>query len=338
MVSVFDVVIGQGFYHQLRSTQFETTRGKVLTSQVIVEQGDESTIYRPKVTYENSVNNETLHGDMVSYGEIAIGDSSAKCFVADHPVGKIIDVHFDPANASDAVLVTGIQGADLFILMFMTPFNVVMVGGWYILGRLAFGSIIPTAFGRPCRFSDDGYEMRIMINRISPFAVFGICLLATSFANTFVVGIGAAIISGALPSLPVMLVVWTFNLSLSGLVTNRYALRNWSGHYDIVVRQLEKKVTLPVNDKRKKEVTLSFKEIEEVFIDKNTNIDFGGDEQHSFRVNLRLVPHSKSSIANRKNIELLKSFHGEEEARAYRFANWFVTDVLNRPLPSDQSN
>ena len=327
LVGIADIAIGDGLYHQLRATQFATARGEILSSEIESDRdSDGNTTYQPKVTYTYEVNNETLRGETIRYGETGSGNSYAHEFVADRPVGEIVDVHYDPSDPSDAVLVTGIEGSDLFLLMFITPFNVIMVGGWYFLASTLRQLVMPATNIPPCRYSDDGYEMRIMIDRVSLIAVVNISLLALCFTSVFVVGFGTG--RGFHPSLTTMLIVWSIILSITTLLTTWFAMQNWSGKYDILVHHLDQKITLPVTRKRKQEVILPLRDIEEVYVDRNVKTDSDGDQHVTFFVRTRIHPDSKALDEKSSSTETLSKFHDEEEA--YRFADWFVADVLKR--------
>jgi len=330
IVVIFDVVIGHGLYHQLRATQFASTQGRIISSEVLVENGSDGALYRPKVSYEYSVKNVPVRGEAIRYSESSSSDRWAYEFIADHPVGKIVDVHYDPSDNSDAVLIPGIQGSDLFLLMFMTPFNVVMLGGWYFLGSYFLNLIVPKRFRRPCRFSDDGYELRIMVNRTPLLAVIAVCMLGLCFVSIFIVGIGSSFFdgfgSGFHPGFSAMVAVWTIILSITGLATARYAVRNWTGINDIVVHRFGKKITLPRNSRRKEAHTFPLNEIKEITVDGRTKINSDSDQQVEFLVQLHRTPGKHSKSANHRNVERLATFW--QEGKAERFANWLVEDVL----------
>lgn len=324
IVGIFDVVISRGIYHQIRATQFVTTRGEIISSEVESDHDSDGTTYRPKATFEYDADNQTLLGKTIRHNLTGSSDSYAHEFVANHPVGKKVDVHYDPSNPTDAVLVTGLEGSDLFMLMFMTPFNVIMLGGWYFLFSTIRQLVTPENWVRPCRYTDDGYEMRIMIDRVPLIAVVGISLLALCFINVFVVGFG----SGFHPSMTTMLTTWLIILLITILATVWFAIRNWSGDYDIVVHRFGKKITLPATNKRKQEVTIPIKDIEDVYVDRNVKTGSDGEEHESFFVRIKVQPNSKALNDKFTNTQTLVKIFDEE--KAYRFADWFATDVLKQ--------
>lgn len=328
IVGLFDVVIGHGIYNQLRTTQFVTAPGEILSSEVESDTDSDGTTYRPKVTYEYEVNNEILRGNTIRYGEASSSDSYAHEFVADRPVGEIVDVYFNPSNPSDAVLVTGIEGSDLFMLMFMTPFNMVMLGGWYFLAS-TFKHLLMPNHVRPCRYVDDGYELRIMIDRVPLIAVVGISLLALCFVSVFIVGFG--VVGGFRPDIATMVTVWSIILSITLLTTAWFAKRNWSGYYDILVHRFDQKITMPPAKNKNQEVTFSLRDIERVYVDRNVKTDSDSDEHESFFVRIKLQPNSKATQNKHTDVETLSKFHDEDAA--HRFADWFETDVLKREKP-----
>lgn len=57
-----------------------------------------------------------------------IGQICASEFVAAHPPGSAVTVFYDPASPATAVLESGFDGRDIFLPLFLLPFNVVMLG------------------------------------------------------------------------------------------------------------------------------------------------------------------------------------------------------------------
>src|SRR6185295_278079 len=55
-----------------------------------------------------------------------------------HRVGSRVSVYYDEDETTESVLRPGIDSGDLFLLLFMTPFNLVMGGMWIYGGSIAW--------------------------------------------------------------------------------------------------------------------------------------------------------------------------------------------------------
>ena len=123
------------------------------------------------------------------------------------PVGFDVDVFYNPADPKDCVLSRGLDGGDLFLAMFITPFNLFMLGLWSGLWHL-----LRSIFSR--RESERISELFVTDDSSPMFAALAE-LAAASFLMTFVVGIPTGSFH---PSKLVMQVVWII-LIASAVVT-----------------------------------------------------------------------------------------------------------------------
>lgn len=320
IVGCVDCFVSYDFYRQLVATSYEQVSGEVTHSEVETDHDSDGTTYRAIVHYQYSVAGKGYSNDVIRFGEVASGDSYAHEFVAAHPVGTKVAVYYDSDDPSQAVLLPGISGGQLFLLMFLTPFNVVMFGGWFlvILDRY------PSDDWLARKVIDDGYEIRIVVNRISPFAVFAGSLLGFCFFSIFIV----AFTFGPHASLQVMLVVWAIILVLCCLPTVWIAARCWSGYYDIVCERFNQTVTLPAQKKRSQPLRVGYREVETVQVVTESRRDSDGDEHHKYEVWLTLGD-KRPAIASAR--EFLTYFY--EAEKAHHFANWFEYKVLKSAGP-----
>ena len=103
--------------------------GKVILSQVTEEPGDEGPVRHAVFQYAYSVACQPYTCERCRYGS----QSNSPARVETLPVGTEVDVYYNPGNPADACVYRGVDGSDLCELMFLTPFNVIMVIGWYAL-------------------------------------------------------------------------------------------------------------------------------------------------------------------------------------------------------------
>ena len=96
------------------------------------------------------------------------------------PVGSRVPVAYDPADPSESVLRPGLTGMHLFMVWFLTPFNVIAVGGtslttasntrgWTETAWDGTGSGCSSVYSKPSWQHDTGCSMR-MLNDVSAVA------------------------------------------------------------------------------------------------------------------------------------------------------------------------
>ena len=201
ITGVFDCMMVWGAYRQTQALGYPTAPGVIRHSKVTTNSDSEGTTYGVDVKYAYWVDGREFTGEQYRYNQMSSSDDNAKRVVASLPVGKELPVYYNPDDPSDAVLKTGIEGSDLFMALFMMPFNIVMVGGWYFL----VGGIVQWRRGVRAR------APRPRANRLKSAGPLGAAvgaLLAVSFLSIFAV----AIPLGFNPPLWMMGSVWVFVL------------------------------------------------------------------------------------------------------------------------------
>jgi hypothetical protein len=200
----FDAVIAWGAFRQVRGLRYARTTGVMTQSEVEeVPDTDGPSTYRPKLRYTYSVAGKDYVGDRYRYGRWATSAGWATQIVASHPVGARVEVHYAPADPSDAVLKVGVEGMDLFLAMFLLPFNLVSLAFCIALGRAFSHRPLPPRFGR-ADFSGGGVGVPGWFSPWRPLYTGGVVAGVLALIGTF--GIGFTF--GGAPPLPVMLVAW----------------------------------------------------------------------------------------------------------------------------------
>ena len=263
MTLAFDVFWATAVYRQVAAAGYPTVDGVVTTSKVVVVPRGHRSTTAPKITYAYQIGNKKYIGDRYRYGQGSTSDGNVRQVVDQFPIGRRVMVYYSPDDPSDSLLHTGIDGSDLFLAMFMTPFNAVMLGIWAAFAIAIRNSRRPPVAGG-VRFWDDGFQLRIRLPRIAP-GVVGIGLLAGgSFLLTFVVGFFAG---GFNPPVERMAVVLSL-LWLAAFVAYLMAkVRVMSGRADLLIDDLNGAVTLPQTFGRKELQTLLADQLRSVVVD-----------------------------------------------------------------------
>lgn len=207
-----------------------------------------------KVLYLYEVNGRKYAGEKFRHGMHAGGVESARVIKSRYPVGKTVAVRYNPADPADSVMVAGLQGADLLELLFMTPFNVVMVFGWWLVAAAIRGLARSRDWRIECpppvtRLTDNDCTVRLRLAHPGPM-VFTVCAL---FAGPMV--LAPIVLQGSQGEITVaqMGIAWASLLALTvGLVVWQ-SKRIAAGRYDFVVHRLRGVLALPLAFRKKKE-------------------------------------------------------------------------------------
>lgn len=274
-VGVFDGFILTALYRQIRATGYAQTTGTVTHSELTRNSDGDGTTYGVRIEYTYTVNGSVLTGDRFRYNAGSSSDSGwARAAVREHPVGATIPVFFNPHNPADSVLKPGTNGADLFLLLFLTPFNMVslgfIAGGVYALNR----KFRPGIAGG-VKWTDDGRFIRVRLPRYSPmFACLAIIGLG-SFISIFIVGFS----SGFHPSLLMIGSVWAVLLA-TGVGSALWLRFNEArGKTDLVINQVAQTVEVPATFGRDQRKTISFGTLSDITAEK---VEHRSDDSSSY--------------------------------------------------------
>ncbi len=307
----FDVIWASGVHQQLAALGYPTTDGIVTESKAVSSRGGHGrATTAPKITYSYQVANKKYTSDRYRYRQFSSSDGNAARVVAQHPVGRQVTVHYSPDDPADAVLLTGLEGSDLFLPMFMMPFNAVMLALWW-------GSAVgirnwrrpPVAGG--VQFWDDGYQLRVRLPRCAAWVVGLLWLAVPSFALTFILGLS----SGFNPSLDLMEIVWSLLLIVALAAYLKVKLRLIGGRADLVVDDLNRAVTLPQTFGRKEPQTLTADQLRSLVVVDVERRGSKGSISHSYVPTL--IWQDRDGIEHREKL-------GEwtDQTRAESFATW----------------
>lgn len=264
MTLLFDGFILVPAARQAYALRFPATEGIILSSEVTRHEDSDGTTHGVAIRYAYSVGGREYEGDRYRYDTSTSSDSGwAHRAVNARPPGTKVKVYYNPANPENAVLSPGIQGSDLFLFTFMTPFNAAMLGfwwaGWLKLRRQWFK---PQAGGAKITS-----KLRQTHARLSEFSPLGAGLVAVgflAFLSIFVVGFVAG---GFHPPLRTMLIVWAVILSGGVMAGAWHWVRILSGKYDLIIDTQGDALELPLTCGRKARRRIAFAQVQAVRVD-----------------------------------------------------------------------
>jgi hypothetical protein len=198
----FDGAVMFGAARQLAALRYPRVTGQITHSAVHSESGSDGDTYRAQLKYTYSVNGVRYDGDTHRYGAMSSNDGNAARIVKEHPVGKSVMVHYNPSSPGDAILKPGLEGMDLFMPMFLMPFNVVMLcGGWFGWHWLRRSKQVTPFAGFAVTRQEDRLRVCLSDPRLGVAAV---AAGGVSFILVFVVGFS----TGFNPPMWLMIAAW----------------------------------------------------------------------------------------------------------------------------------
>lgn len=200
-VLAFDFVCAKAIWGQLRSLGFKEAPGTITSSEVVAHDHSEGTSYRAEIRYTYTVEGRPLESDQVRFDQV--GDSNpgwARHLVAENPVGLVRPIYYDPAKPAESVLIRGLDGQNLFLALFLTPFNAAMIA---LAVTLAQNWLAPP-FAGGARIKIEAHEVRVWFDGCGPLLTALICFAGVAFVSILALGFRY----GGSPPTSLACVVW----------------------------------------------------------------------------------------------------------------------------------
>lgn len=180
---------------QLRTGSFSQVKGQLLKAERTLVRSSKGAIhYGLACEYQYTVAGQNYRGDRYRFGQIRSQKTQwIDDFLSAHPTGSTLDVSYNPTQPAESVLLPGLQGSDLALILFLSPFHAAALGGWcWLLGSSQ---------------RSDSWLQRLRAAGISASASLG-CL---TFPAAFVV----AGFLGGYPKLSIMAPIWALIVLVS---------------------------------------------------------------------------------------------------------------------------
>lgn len=312
----FDFMAVRGVVMQSRAAHYRTAQGIILDSRVHESSDSEGgTSYSAKLRYAYSVDDRRYEGDRIRYGIKSGGRKRAHAFVQKYRPGTPITVHYDPARPSESVLETSINGADVFIFLFLTPFNLVMLGSWVFAIKVVCGPrAADQRFMKRVR-QEPGGVIVVTLPGCSPVTVAVSTAMGVSFLLIFVVGLATAM----KPSV-------TFTAIALGVVVAAAVRSGWRAHNrrlagegELEIDPARRTITFPLRKRKPTRTTIRFDQVDAVDVRRK-------EKKDDDTTTVRYVPAVRWTHGDDiPHTTALPPFDEEAEAQAMR--NWLVERV-----------
>lgn len=230
-----DVAYIHDLVRQRAGSSFPTVDGTITESKIVEDRDADGTTYIARIRYAYQVAGRDYTADRVRYWTVSAGRGAAERIVEAHPVGSKVTVYYNPADPSDALLRPGITAGDSFLLLFMLPFHVIMLGSWVFAAKL-LRRTDKTPGG--LRIVDGPSELRARPAWSSPIVAAVVAVSVASAVLVFVVGFFSGFDQ---PSAQAMAAAWATVFTVAILA---YVVAS-SGRRDLVLDRVRDLVILP---------------------------------------------------------------------------------------------
>jgi len=285
LVLVFDGFMAHSLFKQVESSHYQFVTGTVIHSEVRIHHGSKGgTSYEPVIQYRYEVTGQAFTGARLRYNSVSSSSQfSAQSKVDEHPPGSSLQVFYNPENPRDSLLFPGIEGADFMLILFLTPFNAVMVGLWiWICGWLRERLFRPAAGGM--KIITDGMSTRVRLPQYGAVVWWLGATGGLGFAAIFVVGFGTQM----KPSLSVILTtIAVVYLAGMGVFLWQW-LKIRSGIDDLIINEAGRSLDLPETFGRTERVTVNIADIESLTVEQIEHRNNKGGISYTYAPTLRL--------------------------------------------------
>jgi hypothetical protein len=310
-VFYFDGRMGHDAYDQYESGSFPSVTGTVTRSRVEQHTGSKGrTYYVAMVNYTYNVSGQSYRGDRLRFGTSP--ERNAYAIVNAHPSNSPVQVYYNPQNPNESLLYPGITGSDLMPALFITPFNMVMIGIWlaaYVWLRERLFK--PVAGG--VKIIADGMTTRVRLPTLGAV----VCGLGTTGLFGFFSVLALLIGTGSQPSVAAVLVTFAAVYLAGAGVWFWQQQKINSGIDDLVINEASRTLELPLTFGRKERVTLPFTDIETLWVDIVEHHGSKGGTSYTYAPTLIL--------RNKSDNQKLADWG--DQLRANDFADWLSKKV-----------
>ncbi|NPD22518.1 DUF3592 domain-containing protein [Corallococcus exiguus] len=297
---------------QAQSASWPTVQGTITWSEVETARSNKSTTYRLKLAYTYSVDGQSHEGGKRRLYAWSTGDlEPVEALVTRYPVGATIPVYYRPAQPSEAVLQPGPGSAELFMLMFLLPFNLLTIWTWIVASR----NWRPEPPLVPTFFREDGSECVTLTELGTTFWVF----LALG-GSAFLCGVFLGGVAGG-HNAPVLAGIGAWGLVIAcGVVTGRVSSA-WrkAGRFDLRLHVQARTLSLPAGSGRKHRLDLRWRDVRAIRVDPPVR----GNQRGSVNRYPLTLDHVTAEGESRP--EIIAYFLREEQAEA--MAHWLRTHL-----------
>jgi len=265
LVVFLDCLLSGEIHKQFESCHYPSVTGRITDSEVRTSHSSRhGTSYHAYISYTYQAGRQIFFGSRLRYTTfVSSGYDLAHRLVNTYPTGSTQTIFYNPADPKDSLLCAGITGQDFLGLLFLTPFNMAMLGFWVWLGGwLRERWFKPLAGGVKIIAEPSVTRVRL------PPAM----NLWWALGTTGGLGLASIIVFalGKRPDLPVAYVFLAIGITyLAGAaVYGFFRFREESGRYDLIIDELGRKLSLPPLFGRDVRMVLDISDVKQIRVKK----------------------------------------------------------------------
>lgn len=259
-----DGFLGHTMAMRLLAMGYSTAPGVVTHSELKSSQDEKGgTHYNAHLQFQFSLGERTYVSKDYQFGGGWTGGSKkARRLVKEHRVGKQVTVYYHPEDPTRAVLHRGFDGGELFLFVFLAPFNAVMVAFWGVAHHRRWRRRV---FALPV-----GAELSARGGRVVLVLPLSACLpvvvgAAVAAVIGLILSLGVGVVTGMEPGLVASSVSAGLVVVGGALAYGKSKLREGWG--DLTVDTQNQTLTLPVGFERMAPKRIPFAEVKGVEVE-----------------------------------------------------------------------
>ena len=294
IVSVFDGFAGYSAVNQFRALSFSTVTGVISSSKMTEQSDSDGTTHGVDIRYHYEVDQHPYDGDRYRYAAGSSSDSAwAQKAVARYSEGSEVKVFYNPKDPSESVLSPGLDGANYMFILFLTPFNMVMLGFWGA-GISALASKFSKSPNGGVKVIQDGRLLRVRLPRY-PALTSG---LATTGLIAFIEMFPIAFLGGGFhPKIPLVRIALVIAYGTGAAMIVWQGQKILRGLADLTIDESSGEIELPATFGRKERLVLRAADIVDVKMETIANQGSEGGTSYTYAPTLRLRNHQSVKLA-----------------------------------------
>ena len=258
LVGSFDYVAAGRLARQLGTYGYVATTGEVTEARVESRRSSRKYTHRLVIAYRYQVGGQAFEGNVWSHTALESSDRWAQRVAHTYRPGTPIAVYYSPSQPTEAVIEPGLTGTEPLVLLFITPFNLVVYASWRVL--LGLFRHDDWRGVRGVWVTDDGQRLRVRLPQWSPgisagFTAFGGCLLAALLV---------ALAGGSHPPLWLSSGGVVLVLAATAEVMRRIGRPIWRGDSDLVFDRFANTLQLPATQGRASPIEIPLANVNDV--------------------------------------------------------------------------
>jgi hypothetical protein len=261
---MMDVGLVGAYFTQLRALGFASTEGVVTQSGVREDVRGQSTFFSVDVSYRYDVDGRSYEASALRAPtfETVPDRAQAEQMARTWPEGAPVTVRYDSRHPETAVLQPGLNGMDLFSLMFVLVLNMAALLLLYFLIAETVGFPRRMILNGGVKSFEVGRQLHVRLDRFHPVMsgviMFFLALLVGMLASQITMDPtkGVALIQ--------MLLVWAGVLGVTSAVVARQLWKQNKGMGDLVIDPDQAIIEIPLINMPGRRITVPLADVREI--------------------------------------------------------------------------